>query len=132
MVLFLGLEVYHLATGGSVISFGGLILAALSIMAITAVILNQGDRYRIDETGIHYSNPLLARVGIRLDRRVIWSEVVSWRAHRSLNHGTHEEQPSALLLTLESGPRFVIDSVEEIEEVRQLISQHLNSEAASR
>ena len=68
MVLFLGLEVYHLATGGSVISFGGLILAALSIMAITAVILNQGDRYRIDETGIHYSNPLLARVGIRLDR----------------------------------------------------------------
>ena len=130
VALFAALEIYHLATGGGAASLGGILLGGLLAISVGATVLNLGDRYRVDEEGIGYANPLLARLGLRLDRRVAWREVVSVRAHRGLKHGVKEEKASALFLTLASGRRFVIDSVDEIEEIHRLVASHLPARAA--
>jgi len=124
-LLFGSLEVEHLATGGRLISFGGIALGLLFVLSLGASLLNMGDRYRIDDEGIGYANPLLARLGVRVDRRVAWRDVVSVRAHRPLNHGARDEKPGALFLDLASGRRFVIDSVENFDEIRRLVSTHV-------
>ena len=124
-LLFGSLEADHLATGGRLLSFGGVALALLFVLSLCASLLNMGDRYRIDDEGIGYANPLLARLGVRVDRRIAWRDVVSVRAHRPLSHGAREEKPGALFLDLASGRRFVIDSVENFDEVRRLVSTHV-------
>jgi hypothetical protein len=129
LLFFAALEAYHLATGGALISTGGLVIGFLLILSAAASLLNLGDRYRIDERGISYDNPVLSRLGLRLDRGVSWGEVVSVRAHRGLTHGSRESAPSALFLELSSGRPFVIDSVEGFEEVRRLISMHLGEKS---
>ena len=130
-LLFLAvLEGYYLATGGAFLSTGGWVLGVLLLLSAAASLLNLGDRYRIDEEGIHYANPILSRLGLRVDREVLWAEVLSVRARRGLAHGSREAVPSALFLELSAGRPFVIDSVEELEEVRQLISMHLGRKSA--
>ena len=124
VLLFGALEVYHLAGGGALISFGGILLGAFLAISGVATLLNLGDRYALDGEGIAYANPLLARLGLRVDRRIVWSEVVSVRAHHALSHGAREEKPGALFLDLVSGRRFVIDSVEDFDEIHRIISQH--------
>ena len=124
-VLFSLLEAAHLATGGKLLSFGGLLLAVLAAGSLVASLLHVGDRYRIDENGIGYANPLMARIGFVLDRSVAWSEIRSVRAHRGLRFGVHEEHPSALFLEIEGGRRFVIDSVEDFDEIHRVIAAHL-------
>ena len=126
-LLFALLWAYHLATGGGFLSPGGLVLVLLLLLAAGASLLNLGDRYRIDEAGIAYANPALSRLGLRIGRRVAWDEVVSVRAHRAVSHGSVEAVPSALFLELASGGRFVIDSVEGLEEIRRLISAQLEA-----
>jgi hypothetical protein len=130
LLFFAALEAYHLATGGSLLSRGGWVLGILLLLCAAASLLNLGDRYRIDEQGIFYANPILSRLGLKVDRGVSWPEVVSVRARRGLAHGSREATPSALFLELRSGRPFVIDSVEAFEEVRQLISIHLGRKVA--
>jgi hypothetical protein len=130
-LLFGSLEADHLATGGRLISLGGVVLGLLFLVSLGASLLNMGDRYRIDDEGIGYANPLLARLGVRLDRRIAWREVVSVRAHRPWSHGAREEKPGALFLHLASGRRFVIDSVEDFDEVRRLVATHVVGSGAA-
>jgi hypothetical protein len=131
LILFGVLGFYHLATGGGLLSTGGVVLGLLLLLSGAASLLNLGDRFRIDEEGIRYDNPVLSRLGLKLDRRAPWSEVLSVRTHRALSHGSRESLPSALFLELSSGRRFVIDSVEHFEEVRDLIAAHLGTVALS-
>ncbi len=124
-LLFSALWGYHLASGGGLFSAGGVVTALLLLLSAGASLLNLGDRYVLDEGGIAYSNPILSRLGMRLERRVPWTEVVSVRAHRGWSHGSRESAPSALFLQLATGGRFVIDSVDEMEEISRLVALHL-------
>ncbi len=124
-LLFSILWGYHLAAGGSILSAGGVVTGVLLLLSAGASLLNLGDRYVLDEGGISYSNPILSRLGLRLERRVPWPDVVSVRAHRGWSHGFRESAPSALFLQLVTGGRFVIDSVDEMEEVRRLVGLHV-------
>jgi len=130
LALFASLEAFHLSTGGRLVSFGGIALGLCLVISAGASLLNLGDLYRIDDEGIGYANPLLARLGLRLGRRIAWRDVVSVRVHRGLSHGREEERPIALFLTLASGRRFVIDSVEDFDEVRRLVSEHVGGRRA--
>ncbi len=126
-LFFAVLEITHLSTGGSLLSGGGLFLILLLAVGVGGGLLKFGDRYRIDEEGIEYSNPLLARFGIRLGRRVAWQEVTSMRIHRSIRHGARDDKPAALFLQVRSGPRLVLDSLERFDEVVRRVSGHLES-----
>src|SRR5439155_13807656 len=119
LLFFAALWTYHLATGGGLLSTGGLILGSLALLCAVASLLNLGDRYRIDDEGIFYANPVLARLGVHLERGAAWREVASVRIPRSLARGVREEVGGALFLHLVSGRRFVIDSVEEFAEMRR-------------
>jgi hypothetical protein len=131
LLLFALLEAAHLRSGGKLLSFGGLLLASLILLSFAATLLNLGDRYRIDEGGIQYANHLLSRLGLALDRHVAWEEIVSVRPYHSLRFGMREEHPSALFLSLTSGRRFVIDSVENFDEIHRSITAHLVRDGAS-
>lgn len=124
LALFTLLELAHLTSGGRFLGLPGLLLAGLIGVALFASLLNLGDRYRIDERGIQYANPLLRGLGLRLDREVVWPEIVSIHAHRALRFGTKEEMPSALFLEVRGAQRFVIDSVEAFDEIHRLVLEH--------
>jgi hypothetical protein len=130
LIFFATLWVYHLATGGGWVSPGGVALGLLLLLSAAASLLNLGDRYGIDEEGIFYSNPLLGRLGLKLDRRVAWEDVISVRTHRGLRHGHRESSPTALFLEISSQRRFVIDSVEDLHEVMRLIDVHRRTRPA--
>jgi len=125
LLLFALLEFAHLTSGGGFLSFGGLLLTTLALLSLAATLLNLGDRYGIDERGIRYENPLLARLGLTLDRSVPFSDIVSVRTFRGLRFGVREEHPSALFLEVAGGRRFVIDSVEGFDELHQLIESRV-------
>jgi hypothetical protein len=130
-VLFFALmEGYHLGTGGRIVSLGGILLGSLLAVSFVAAVLNLGDRIRIDDEGIHYANPLLSRFGLRLDREIAWREVVSYRLHHPIRPGRQETRPEAMFLRLASGRRFVIDSIEDFDEMRRMVSERLPGRAA--
>lgn len=131
LLLFAILEYAHLTSGGRFVSFGGLLLAVLILLSCLATLLNLGDRYRVDERGIQYANLLLSRLGLAFDRRVAWEEIVAVRPYHSLRFGMREEHPSALFLSLTSGRRFVIDSVENFDEIHRAITARLAHGATS-
>jgi len=124
LVLFSLLEVAHLTSGGQLVSFPGIFLACFIGVSLFATVLNLGDRFLIDDNGIRYGNPLLARLGLSLNRDVVWPEIVSIHAHRALRFGTKEDHPSALFLEVRGSQRFVIDSVEEFDEIHRLVLDH--------
>jgi hypothetical protein len=124
LLLFSTLWAYHLLAGGRLWSLPGIALGILLLLGGCASLLNLGDRYRIDDEGISYANPALGRLGVRLDRRVRWEEIVGVRTHRAFAHGVRESAPSALFLDVASGPRFVIDSVEGFDEMHRLVQTY--------
>lgn len=121
LVLFTLLEVAHLTSGGRFVSFPGIFLACFIGVSLFASLLNLGDRFLIDDSGIRYANPVLARLGLSLDRAVVWPEIVSVHAHRALRFGMKEDNPSALFLEVRDSDRFVIDSVEAFDEIHRLV-----------
>ena len=127
LLLFSILEAGHLAGGGALLSPGGLLLAALVLLGLAACLLNLGDRFQIDDAGIVYSNPLLARLGLSRGRRVAWREVTSCRAHHPLRQGEPAERASALFLRLSDGRRLVLDSLENFDEVHRLVAARVGS-----
>jgi hypothetical protein len=127
LLLFALLDFAHLSSGGGLISFGGLLLTTLALLSLAATLLNLGDRYGIDDRGIRYENPLLARLGLTLNRSVPFSDIVSVRPFRGLRFGMREEHPSALFLEVAGGRRFVIDSVEEFDELHRLIASRVRT-----
>jgi len=132
LLLFGILEVAHLSSGGDFLSFGGLLLSTLSLLCLIATLLNLGDRYGIDERGIRYENPLLASLGVMLDRSVPYSDILAVRPHHGLRFGVREEHPSALFLEVAGGRRFVIDSVEGFDELHRLIASRVKAGDAGR
>jgi hypothetical protein len=132
LLLFALLEYAHLRSGGKLLSFGGLLLASLFLLSSAATLLNLGDRYRVDDGGIQYANLLLSRLGLALDRHVAWEEIVAVRPYHSLRFGMREEHPSALFLSLTSGRRFVIDSVENFDEIHRDIAARVTRTVASK
>jgi hypothetical protein len=99
---------------------GVYLLGALALLSLANLVTACGDRYTLGEEGIEYGNVLLSRLGVR-PRRVAWEEIVGLREHRRLRAGRLEERPSALFLTLRSGRRMVLDSLEDYDEVLRAV-----------
>jgi hypothetical protein len=103
---------------------GALVSAALALLALANLVTALADRYTLGEDGIEYRNDLLCRLG-RRPRRVAWSEIVAVREHHRLRAGRPELRPSAVFLTLRSGRRLVLDSLEDYDEVLRAVRRHI-------
>ncbi len=103
---------------------GALVSTALALLAIANLVTALADRYTLGEDGIEYRNDLLCRLG-RRPRRVAWDEIVGVREHHRLRAGRPEPRPSALFLTLRSGRRLVLDSLEDYDEVLRAVRRHV-------
>lgn len=97
-------------------------LAGMALLSLCNLVTAWADRFVIGAGGIVYRNAILTRLGQRA-RRVGWDEVVGVREHRRLRAGRPEERPSALFLTLRSGRRMVLDSLEDLDEVLSTVRQ---------
>jgi hypothetical protein len=95
-------------------------LAALALASLASLISAFADRYTLSETGIEYRNAVLARLGVR-PRRVAWEDVVQVREPRRPRAGGGEPRAGPLFLTLRSGRRMVIDSLQDYDEVRRTV-----------
>ncbi len=121
LVLFTLLEISFLTSGGQFVSFPGIFLACFVGVSLFVSLLNLGDRFLIDDSGIRYANPLLARMGLQMERTIGWPQIVSIHAHRALRFGRKEDHPSALFLEVQGSDRFVIDSVEAFDEIHRMV-----------
>ncbi len=113
-LLFGGGALSYALTSGATPLF--VVLAGLSALSLANLVTAFADRYTLDESGIEYRNVVLSRLGQR-PRRVGWDEIVRVREHRRLRAGDPETRPSAIFLTLRSGRRMVLDSIENLEEI---------------
>lgn len=120
-ILLTGAAVWVAATAGPGASL--LILSGLSGLSLFNLAGALGDRYTLDAGGIEYRNSLLARLG-RPPRRASWSEVVSVREHRRPHAGSEASPPAAVFLTLGSGRRLVLDSLEDFGDLLREIRRH--------
>jgi len=94
---------------------GFFVLAGLTLLALANALGAWADRYTFSDSGIEYRNALLGLLGAR-PRLVPWEDVVEAREHRSLRMGRLEARPSAVFLVLRSGRRFVLDSLDDLDE----------------
>lgn len=106
------------ATAG--LTTGTLVVGLLGLLSLANLVTAYADRVTLDASGIECRNLLLSRLGVP-PRRASWGEVVHVREHRRFKAGRVEEDPSALFLTLRSGRRLVIDSLEDYDEVLRIV-----------
>ena len=106
------------ATSG--LTAGTIVLIVLALLALANVVSAYADRFTLGASGLEYGNLVLSRFGVR-PRRVPWEEVVRVREHRRFKAGRMEEEPSALFLTLRSGRRVVLDSLEDYDAVLRTV-----------
>jgi len=99
---------------------GTIVLIVLALLALANVVSAYADRYTLGASGLEYGNLVLSRLGMR-PRRVPWEQIVLVREHRRFRAGRIEEEPSALFLTLRSGRRVVLDSLEDYDEVLRMV-----------
>jgi len=98
----------------------GAALAGMALLSLGNLVTAWGDRFVIGEAGIEYRNAILAFFG-RKPRQIGWDDVVALREHHRLRAGRPEERPTALFLTLRSGRRMVLDSLENLDQVITMI-----------
>ncbi len=119
-LLFTGGAASFAVTNGA--TPGVVVLAGLALLSLVNLITACADRYTLSEAGIEYRNGLVSRLGGR-PRRVAWSEVVRVREHRRLRASRSDAPPSALFLTLRSGGRIVLDSLENYDDILKTVRQ---------
>ncbi|MCZ6779941.1 MAG: hypothetical protein O7F16_13395 [Acidobacteria bacterium] len=102
---------------------GALVCGLLLLLSLAAVAVNFGDRIVVDATGVRFRNLWRERLRIGGTRLLRWDEVEEVRElQRARRTGT---LPGAgtLVVRTRSGRRYVIDSIEGIEEVAALLRQ---------
>ncbi len=119
-LLFVGAAASYAATYGPTAWCA--VLAGMALLSLCNLVTACADRFVIGADGIVYRNAILARLGQRA-RRVGWDEVIGVREHHRLRAGRPEERPSALFLTLRSGRRMVLDSLEDLDEILLTVRQ---------
>jgi hypothetical protein len=102
---------------------GFYVLASAAALSLVNLVTAWADRYTLDEEGIEYRNALLRPLGLGR-RRVAWEDVLRVREHRRLGTGGREDRPSAVFLTVRSGRRMVLDSLEAYDEVVRAVRHH--------
>lgn len=110
------------ATAGATLAC--LVLIGLSAISLVNLVGVWADRYVLDDAGIEYGNLLLLRLGVR-PRRAAWEEIRDVREVRPLRRGREEGPPTALFLTLRSGRRMVLDSIEGFSELMESVRARL-------
>lgn len=120
-VLFVGGAISSAARGG--IGYGFVVLAGLAVLSLCNLVTASADRVVISDAGLEVRNGVLRRFG-QPDRRVAWEDVVGVREHRRIGGGRPEALPSAVILTLRSGRRLVLDSLENYEEILDAVRLH--------
>jgi hypothetical protein len=105
------------------VTAGFYVLGAAAALSLLNLVTAWADRYTLDDDGIEYRNRLLSPLGLG-HRRVAWEDVVRVREHRRLGAGGPEDRPSALLLSVRSGRRMVLDALEDFDEVLRAVRHH--------
>jgi len=123
-----------IATSG--ITDGFLVLAGLALLSVVNLAGAMADRITLDAHGIEQDNAWLRRLGLRRPRRVAWDDIVRLREHHRrravpAGGGSSGASPAALFLTLRSGRRMVIDSLERYDEAVVTIRRHCGHGAAA-
>ena len=119
--VFTGGAVSFAATTGPTAGF--YVLAGVAALSLLNLVTAWADRFTLDEDGIEYRNALLRPLGLGR-RRVAWEEVLRVREHRRPGTGGGDDRPSALILTVRSGRRMVLDSLEEYDEIVRAVRHH--------
>ena len=120
-LLFVGAAASFAASRGS--GRGLALLVGLAILSLCNLVTAWADRVTLSDAGIECRNSLLGRFG-RRDRRVAWEDVVQVREHRRPGRAAVDGPPSAIVLTLRSGRRLVLDSLEHSEEILDSVRRH--------
>lgn len=118
VLLFAGGAVSSAARGG--FGYGFLILVCLGILSLCNLVTASADQVTLSDAGIECRNPILRRLG-QPDRLVAWEEVVRVREHRRIGSVRADAPPNAIFLTLRSGRRLVLDSLEHYDEILDTI-----------
>ena len=102
---------------------GVLVCGLLLLLSLAAVAANFGDRIVVDAAGVRFRN--LWREKLRIDRSRLmrWDEVAEVRELQSGGRTGILPAPGTLVVRTRSGRRYVIDSIEGIEEVAALLRQ---------
>ena len=91
-----------------------LILGLVGAASTASTISNFGDRVHCGEAGIRRENIVLAALGWRRVNSVAWSEIST----------AVELDGKTLFLTIEGRPKWVLDSLDGIEDLRALLQHH--------
>ena len=120
-LLFVGAAVSFAASRGA--GRGLVFLVGLAVLSLCNLVTAWTDRVTLSDAGIECRNSLLERFG-RSQRRVAWEDVVQVREHRKPGGAGADGPPSALVLTLRSGRRLVLDSLERYDEILDTVRRH--------
>ena len=119
-LLFTGGAVSAAAADGASLAFFLLLgLSGISLVNLAGV---WADRYVLDEAGIEYRNPVLLG---RRTHRVAWEEIESAREVYPLRRDRGTSPPAAMFLTLRSGKRMVLDSLEGLTDLMAAVRQSI-------
>ncbi len=95
----------------------------LLLLSLAAVAANFGDRIVVDATGVRFRNLWRERLRIDRSRLMRWDEVAEVRELQPGGHTGILPAAGTLVVRTRSGRRYVIDSIEGIEEVAALLRQ---------
>ena len=93
-----------------------LVLTGLAILGAANLVGAVADRYTLGEEGIEYRSGLMSLFG-RPPRKISWRDVSRAREHRGLRDANPSRSAGAVVLTLRSGGRIVLDSLQNFEEI---------------
>jgi hypothetical protein len=114
LLLFAGGAVScFLSAGASRLFF---FFSGLAVLGAANLVGAAADRYTLGDEGIVYRSGLMFLLG-RPPRNVPWGEVSRVREHRGLRDADASRPASAIVLTLRTGGRVVLDSLQNFEEV---------------
>lgn len=100
---------------------GVLVCGLLLLLSLTAVAANFGDRIVVDATGVRFHNLWRERLRIDRSRLMRWDEVEEVRELQPGGRTGILRGTSTLVVRTHSGRRYVIDSIEGIDEVAALL-----------
>lgn len=106
---------------------GLLVCGALLTLSLALVVGNFGDRIEVDGEGVRFRNAWREKVGLDRPRLLRWEEVEDVR---EMGRGplSRTLRSPAYLVRARGGRRFVLDSIEGIEEIAALLGERAGAE----
>jgi hypothetical protein len=123
-VLFGGVLLFHLLEAPAEGWGRGLIVSgALLAASLLLVVANFGDRIAVEPEGLRFSNLCRERLGLGGSRLLRWEDVEEVRDLRPPGAPRLLSQGPAFVARTREGRRFVLDSLDGIEEIAALLQE---------